>query len=352
LNAPTSIKVLIARAAEKPVALARLARVLAAKGDGTKARELIARALELAANNGEVRSIAAQIMSRGVPGWHFSIVRDETRNEAYDAALRRALRPGMRVLEIGAGSGLLAMMAARTDAAEVVTCEMNPAVAEAAREIIVKNGLADRVRVVAKLSSDLDLATDLGGPAEVMVSEIVSNNMVGEAALAATEQAFRRLLRAGALIIPARGIVRVALAEDAKAERERMGMVSGFDLSPFNRLAAFCQHIRVGDERLTLRSDAGDLFTFDFQAGGPFPEARASVALTAHGGPVNGVAQWIRLDMDDQGYYENRPAPGATSCWAVLFYPLPQSIDPCPGDVITVHGTHDRQTLLVWADIG
>ena len=44
---------------------------------------------------------------------------------AYDAALRRAIRPGCRVLEIGTGSGLLAMMAARAGAAQVVTCERN-----------------------------------------------------------------------------------------------------------------------------------------------------------------------------------------------------------------------------------
>ena len=297
VNYSKSMAALIARATERPVALARLARVLAAKGEEKWACELAARALELAPTDSEVRSISAELLSRGVPHWHFSIVRDDVRNTAYDSALRRAVRPGMRVFEIGAGSGLLAMMAARAGAAEVITCEMNPAVAETAREIITRNGFADRVRVVTKKSSEVDLVDDLGGPADLMVSEIISNDLVGEGVLVATEQT-SRLLHAGTQVIPARGIVRVALAEDSEIDHERMGTVSGFDLSPFNRLAPFRHHIRVGDDRLTLRSEPGDLFRFEFQRGGPFPEAQCSVALVAHGGRVtespNGSAwKWM-----------------------------------------------------------
>ena len=39
------------------------------------------------------------------------MVNDDERNQAYDLALRRAVKPGDLVLEIGTGSGLVAMMA-------------------------------------------------------------------------------------------------------------------------------------------------------------------------------------------------------------------------------------------------
>jgi type II protein arginine methyltransferase len=97
-----------------------------------------------------------------VPKWHFNIVRDDARNAAYEAAIVRAVRPDARILDIGAGTGLLAMMAARAGAKDVITCEMNPAVADAAADIVARNGHADRVRVVPKRSTELDVAADMG----------------------------------------------------------------------------------------------------------------------------------------------------------------------------------------------
>ncbi len=94
---------------------------------------------------------AASFINRTVPQWHFSLVQDHARNAAYDAALRRAVTPTSRVLEIGTGTGLLAMMAARAGAAAVVTCEVVPAIAEKATDIVAHNGYGDRVRVVANI---------------------------------------------------------------------------------------------------------------------------------------------------------------------------------------------------------
>ena len=38
--------------------------------------------------------------------------------------------------------------------------------------------------MIAKKSTDLDVAADLGGPVDVLVSEIVSNDILAEEALA------------------------------------------------------------------------------------------------------------------------------------------------------------------------
>ena len=341
---------LLSHVADKPMPLARLARLLLAKGQHNQARQLCARAVAMAPDDAEVRIIAAEILSHEVPRWHWRILQDRARNMAYDAALRRAIRPGCRVLEIGTGSGLVAMMAARAGAARVVTCERNAAIADVASEIIAGNGLADRLRIVAKHSADLAVGVDLDEPVDVLVSEIVTNEMVGEGVLPAIEQAARRLIRPDAQIIPARGIVRVALAEDRDSHRQQIGMVDGFDLSRFNRLAGPCYRISVGNERLTLRSNPGDLFCFDFQSGGPFPEATAAVPLSASGGIVNGIAQWIRLAMDEDGWYENRPTVGTSSAWDVLFYPLQRPIEMAAGDKLTVCGAHDRLSLRIWAE--
>lgn len=88
-------------------ALAFFAAAVAAKPDCWEARE----ALE---------NLKAAACDR----WHFRMLNDGERNAAYAAALRVAR--GRTVLDIGTGTGLLAMYAARAGATSVVACDINP----------------------------------------------------------------------------------------------------------------------------------------------------------------------------------------------------------------------------------
>lgn len=191
------------------------------------------------------RGKGRSFISGSVPQWHFSLLQDHARNAAYDAALRRAVTPTSRVLEIGTGTGLLAMMAARAGAAAVITYEVVPAIAEKAAEIVAHNGYGDRVRVIAKHSDKLDAEADMGGRADILVSEIISNNFLSEAVLPAHERAVRDLLKPGGRVIPPRGKVRIALAHDSREPRS-LTNIEGFDLSAFN--ASF-SHVPVRGRR-------------------------------------------------------------------------------------------------------
>jgi type III protein arginine methyltransferase len=337
-------------ASNRPRALAALAQHFMAKGESDRAVSLALQARSLAPADSEIALLAREVLSLNVPTWHFSIVRDELRNAAFDAALRRAIRPGMRVLDIGTGTGLLAMMAVRAGAAEVISCEMNPSVAQAARKIIAANGYADRICVVGKHSSGLDLEGDVGGPVDVLVAEIINKDLVGEYVLPVMEEA-PRFLKSGGCVVPARGSVRIALANYAGAARMRMAIVDGFDLSLFNELAPSYLKIKRHDRGVTLLSEPADLFTFDFSSGGPFPEGRSSVSLTAQDDAADGIAQWMHLTVDDESEYENHPAVhAATSNWAVLFYPFVEGLRCRAGDHIKVCGSHDRRSLRIWAE--
>jgi SAM-dependent methyltransferase len=328
------------------MAMLALARQLPAVGQRGRALDLITRALALEPDDGEVRALATELLSDGVHSWHFSIVHDQARNKAYDAALRNAIFPGCTVLEIGTGTGLLAMMAARAGAARVITCEADPAIAAAARENVAVNGFADRVTVVNKHSSALDLA-DVGGLADILVSEIVSNDMVSEGALPAHADAVPRLLKPGGAVIPARGQIRIALMDDGGAMQPDLGLIESFDLSAFNRLRRPYRDIPVGSASITLRSAATDLFAFDF-AGGPWRSERCETMVESQGGRVSGVLQWIALDLDDRERYENHPGPGATSCWGAIFWPFAEPVMSRPGELFTIGAFHEGNRVRIW----
>ena len=331
--------------------LARLACLLLSKGQNARARDLIARAIALAPDDAEVQTLSADIFSYNIDRYYFRMVRDHARHAAIDRALRRAIRPGYRVLEIGTGTGLIAMMAARAGAKEVISCESNASVAATATQIVANNGFADRVRVITKSSADLEIGVDLSAPADLLIWDTIGSNLIGSGALPVIENAMRGLMRPGAQVIPARGSVRIALAEDREAHLRRMHIVEEFDLSPFNRLAVPRYALSTDGEQLILRSEAKDLFRFDFQSGGPFPEAQASVSLTASGGRVNGIAQWLAFELNDEVRYENSPFDRAFSAFSVVFHSLQKPIEIGRDARVSVCGAHDREFVRVWIDV-
>jgi ribosomal protein L11 methyltransferase len=58
--------------------------------------------------------------------------------------------PGSRVADVGAGSGILSIAAARLGAAEVLALELDPWACTTARENVERNDVSDRVRVVSR----------------------------------------------------------------------------------------------------------------------------------------------------------------------------------------------------------
>lgn len=69
-----------------------------------------------------------------------------------------ALRPGDRVLDVGSGSAILAIAAARLGASEVVAVEYDPDANLNARENLEQNGVVGRVRIVEAMADPALLA--------------------------------------------------------------------------------------------------------------------------------------------------------------------------------------------------
>lgn len=329
--------------------LAALSRLAARTGPYDRAYPLARAARMAAPGDPEIAAITAATLTDDVAGWHFAIVSDARRNDAYEAAIRRAVTPGCRVLDIGAGTGLLGMMAARAGAGAVVSCEMNPAVADAAIDIVAANGLSDRVCVIAKSSIDLDVVEDMGGAADLLVSEIVSNDVLGQDVLAVmTDAVDRGLLKPGGRMIPASATALVALAEWSKWDTMLLDTAAGFDVSRFNRLRKTPQQVASTDQALTLRSAPAALYDFDFTRGGDWPAAHAEVDVTATAGRANGVLLWMRLHLDAETVYEIKWGQAARESWTALFFPLAAPITCTAGDRMTIAGRRDDKNIVAW----
>jgi len=326
--------------------LHRLALELVASGEVDKALKLVRAAIKARPADALVRAIAHFVFADGVEGFHADMLRDDARNRVYAQAIAAAA-PGRRVLDIGTGSGLLAMMAARAGAEHVYACEADPRLAQTAREIVETNGLSDRVTVLSRHSTALDRDRDLGGPVDLVVSEVFSQDLLSEGVLSTLADARARLCRPDATFLPGKATICVALAEFAGTD-PLVGVVEGFDLTLFNRHVAAQENVRQGRRDLTLRSASADLFGFDF-SGVPPMEGRARLELVSGGGWITGVVQWIRFETAPGLTYENAPKPGGElSHWVLLHHQLPTPLETSPGEIVAVHGWYSNECLLVW----
>eukprot|EP00667_Euglena_gracilis_P010635 EG_transcript_10845 len=159
---------------------------------------------------------SAQLVG-AVNDFHFAMVNDFDRNEFYKAALQRVLTPESRVLEIGTGSGLLAMLAATIGCKWVVAVEANRHMAELAVQNIRLNGLSHKVKVVSRLSTELQ-PSDFPSPPDVLVSELFGTLLLGESALDYIHDARTRLLAPNAKVVPPAGCQIATLIECPQLE--------------------------------------------------------------------------------------------------------------------------------------
>lgn len=107
--------------------------------------------------------------------YHYNMLQDEDRVGAFRAAIDLLVQPGMRVAELGSGTGILSSFAARRGAI-VDAVERNPELVSCSRRFVESNGLADRVNVIAQDASTWT-PTD---PVDVVICEMLHVGLLRE----------------------------------------------------------------------------------------------------------------------------------------------------------------------------
>ena len=128
---------------------------------------------------------------------HHAMLADRVRMDAYADAIARVVRPGDRVLDLGAGLGVLGFLALRAGAAHVIAVEKTDSIRLAER-LAAQNGLADRMTFFHGSSKDLVL----DAPVDVLLSETLGSFGIEENTLDFTLDARRRLLKPAGRLLP------------------------------------------------------------------------------------------------------------------------------------------------------
>ena len=283
--------------------------------------------------------------------YHRTLVADKVRNAAFHAALKSVIIPGETVVaDIGAGTGLLGLMAAKLGAKEVFLYE-SAAVGGLAGEILKRN----RARNCLLLPCH---STEMERPprADVVVSETLGNYPLEEDIVAIMRDARRRHLKPGGTIIPRRLAQHVAPVTTGRIHAELTawdGVGYGIDFTPARAMSLNNIYVRtvspadlLDGGRASAQWDAFDLM--EGPASNRKGEARFKLGEAA---VVHGFVTWWTAELVPGITLSTAPDAPRTH-WEQLYLPLLEPIEAAAGEAVTIsirsRTSDDTGTTLAW----
>jgi protein arginine N-methyltransferase 1 len=130
--------------------------------------------------------------------WHEKMLADSVRVQSYRKGIGSAVKPGDVVVDLGTGTGILAMFAAAAGAKRVYAIDHSDFIRVAA-EIARRNGF-DNIRFVQKNSRDFACPV----PVDLIVHEQMGHTIFGEHMIRNLLDLKQRTLKPGGRILPAR----------------------------------------------------------------------------------------------------------------------------------------------------
>lgn len=260
---------------------------------------------------------------------HEAMLADKVRVDAYREGIRRGVKKGDVVVDIGAGSGILSFLAARS--AQKVYAIEHADVIDMARRIGADNGIGN-VEFIARNSRDVTLPCR----ADVIVHEqIGGENPLSENMIANLLDARRRLLKPGGRIIPNRFdifIEPIQLKDEYAVELLWEMNIADIDF----RSTAPARRPMSGEqvtshERRTISvamveqclCDPQPILSFDLETmeESDIPNRLRYRNIAARDGRIDGLCIYFKASFADDLAIETAPTGPVTS-WAMLMYRL------------------------------
>jgi len=266
-------------------------------------------------------------------GAYGSMIADRVRVEAYAEALRKTVRKGCVVAEIGTGPGVFAVLSCQLGAGRVFAIE--PAeIIQVAREVAHANGCSGKI----EFFEDFSHRVTLPARADIILSDLRGILPLFERHIPAIVDARRRFIAPGGKMIPRRDTLWAAIVEAPKPYGE---IVDPWDQNPFGQNLRPARQLAVNGAQ-KVRVSPGQLLT------GPKlwatleydsiekPDVQGDLEWTVdRAGTGHGIVVWFDADLTEGVSFSN--APGAPEgIYGSLFFPWPQPVALACGQMVCI----------------
>jgi len=271
--------------------------------------------------------------------YHRRMIGDPHRVDAYERAIRALVRPGDVVLDVGAGTGLLSLLAARRGAL-VHAVESMP-IAGVIERLANDNGLRDRVAIHRVDVRELTL----DAPVDLVVSDFMGRFVADDFMLDAMAAAIR-WLKPGGRVVPSEIALRLAPVElgHLAALDVFEAPIAGLDLRALAPVAEASTYPVTLDPGAVLAPAALHANVRPGDGAAAFTGEHTFTVTRA--GRLRGLAGWFDATLAPGVVLGT--GPGVESHWDQLLFPLPAA-HVAVGDVVTVRlWLDDSEPAWLW----
>lgn len=262
--------------------------------------------------------------------FHRSLLADSARTLAFRDAIRRAVRRGDVVVDLGSGTGVLAFFAIEAGAARVYAIEQQHSAAVAGL-LARHNGYADQLIVVHEHSRNAELPER----ANVLISETLGMLGLDEQLLGAVIDARRRFLGDGATLVPQRVVVEAAPVALPDVFARHVAWWSepryGLDLAP---LRTFASNVIYGRDITDYLAAPAAVIDADLRTIDSADTNGTATFTIERDGTLHGFGAWFHATLADGITLTNR-TPRETH-WLQAFLPLEHAVDVKEGDQVAL----------------
>jgi SAM-dependent methyltransferase len=234
------------------------------------------------------------------PGVHRLMIADHERTDAYRRGIEAAVTPGCTVLDVGTGTGILSMFAARAGAGRVYAVD-HSGILEAAKELATINGLDDRITFLRGRVETIELPEKV----DLIISEWMGFFALAECMFASVVDARERHLKPGGHMLPSSVRLSLAALEDEGMHQERgVGLwekpVYGFDFKSMidrelrellTTAADLKPEMFLGPGQTLVEIDCGTAMTEDF-----FFDTTVDLPIERDG-VIHALGGWFEVDL-------------------------------------------------------
>lgn len=246
--------------------------------------------------------------------YHKIMLLDETRNVLFYDALKRHVTSETRVLDIGTGSGVWAITAAKLGAKKVTAIEADSTMIPIIQAHVRENGVADRVEIIHGNSLEINLRHKY----ELIVSETIGNQAFDESIVPTMMDARNRFLARNGILIPQK----LALVGAPANFEQETGMPVGVPIkTDYLKNLSFNITSRVVDKnQLQILGDTVKLVEVDFSEITEEPDYKALIGKwhLEDISRANVIALWAQSELTDGIILDTWD----TVCWQPVVCPF------------------------------
>ena len=189
---------------------------------------------------------------------HETLLSDGNRNRSFYRALKKTVTKTSSVLDIGSGTGVWAVAAAKLGARRVVAVEEEPLLIGLIKQIARDNGVASKVEVVQGDSRQIQLGKEF----DIVISETIGHLVFDEPIVPIMIDARKRFLKSGGILIPG-AVALVAAGAHLNIGRQTLPASVPIDQSGFQSLSLNSPMALQNRAQLRIITDPQKLIAVD-----------------------------------------------------------------------------------------